>query len=270
MINPETMSVSAAIQINDRIITDDEINREMQHHPAPNPDEARRQAAVALSVRELLLVEAERVGIPQDPAAEEGTSADESRIARLLEQEINCPQPSEPECRVWYDKNRERFHSAARYEVSHILRPALADDAFARARSRNRCKRILRVLARDPARFAALARRHSLCPSAEHGGYLGTIGPGQTCTEFERALERLPAGEIAAHPLETRYGFHVVYLHVRDPGRPLTFEEVHERIASYLRESVWRRAVSQYVRILAGRAEIRGIDLEAAESPLIQ
>lgn len=262
--------MSAAIHINDRVITDDAINREMQHHPAPNPEEAWRQAAIALSVRELLLDEADRLGITQGSVAEEGVSADESRIAKLLAREIECPQPSEAECRVWYDKNCDQFRSAARYQVSHILRPAPAGDAEARAQARNRCKRILRVLAREPERFVTLARRYSRCSSAEQGGYLGTIGPGQTCTEFEQALVRLPVGEISVYPLETRYGFHVVYLHERKPGRLLAFDEVHERIASYLRESVWRRAVSQYIRILAGRAEIRGIDLDAAETPLIQ
>lgn len=261
-------TAAGTIRINDRVISADEINREMQYHPAPSPEEARRQAAVALSVRELLLAEADRVGIP--PSEDEGAGAEESRIQQLLEQELETPAPSEQECRAWYEKNRERLRTPASYRVSHILRPAPPGDAEARAHARQRCKRMLQVLAQRPERFGALARRHSRCPSAADGGALGEIGPGQTCTEFERALERLPVNEIAAHPQETRYGFHVVWLHDRVPGRPLEFEEAHERIASYLRESVWRRSVSQYVRILAGRAQIRGIDLDAASSPLVQ
>lgn len=264
------MSVGSNIRINDRVISQDEINREMQHHPAPSPDEARRQAAVALSVRELLLADADRVGIPRDPAAAEGASADESRIQALLERELDTPEASAAECRAWYDKNRERLRMPASYVVSHILRPAPPDDAEGRARARRRCKRMLRVLVRRPERFGHLAEAHSRCPSAGDGGHLGRIGPGQTCTEFDRALERLPVGEIAAHPLETRYGFHVVWLHERDRGRALEFDEARERIASYLRESVWRRSVSQYVQIIAGRSHIEGIDLDAASSPLVQ
>jgi peptidyl-prolyl cis-trans isomerase C len=41
-------------------------------------------------------------------------------------------------------------------------------------------------------------------------------------------------------------------------------------IADYLRERSWRRAVSQYLQVLIADAEISGIDLEAAESLLMQ
>lgn len=264
------MQAEAAIRINDRSITDDDINREMQHHPADSAEEARRQAAVALSVRELLLAEADRLGIDGARAAEEGTTIEEARIRELLDREVECPEPDEDACRNFFDKNRDRFRTPPAYDVSHILRPAATDDAAGRSRARARCKRILRVVQADPERFARLARRHSRCPSAEAGGHLGVIGPGQTSPDFERALERAPVGEPSRHPLETRYGFHVVWLHARDPGRPLTFDEAHGRIASYLRESVWRRAVSQYVRVLAGRNEIHGVDLGATDNPLVQ
>jgi len=264
------MNTTAAIRINERTISEDEINREMQHHPADSAEEARRQAAVALSVRELLLAEADRLGITAGGADTAGVTEEEARIRQLLAREVQRPEPDEDECRMFFDKNRERFHTPAEYDVSHILRPAATDDAEGRTAARRRCKRILRVVQADPARFARLARRHSRCPSAEQGGHLGLIGPGQTCREFERALERAPVGEPGRHPLETRYGFHVVLLHAREPGRPLDFEEARPRIASYLRESVWRRAVSQYVRILAGRNEVRGVDLGATDSPLVQ
>lgn len=264
------MQAEAAIRINERAISEDEINREMQYHPADSPEEARRQAAVALSVRELLLAEAERLGIDGRAHADAGVTDEEARIRELLEREVERPEPTEDECRRFFDSHRERFRTPPTYDVSHILRPAATDDAGGRSAARARCRRILRVARADPERFARLARRHSRCPSAADGGHLGIVGPGQTCTEFERALDRAPVGEPGRHPLETRYGFHAVFLHARDPGEPLTFEQAHGRITSYLRESVWRRGVSQYVRILAGRNEVRGVDLGATDNPLVQ
>jgi len=71
-------------------------------------------------------------------------------------------------------------------------------------------------------------------------------------------------------PLETRYGFHVVWLHERRRGELLPYEAVREKIATYLKESVWRRSVSQYLQILAGRSRIEGIDLNGADNPLVQ
>jgi len=48
------------------------------------------------------------------------------------------------------------------------------------------------------------------------------------------------------------------------------FEEVREAIAAYLEEAAWRRAVAQYIALLAGRAEIRGVRLDGASTPLVQ
>ena len=56
----------------------------------------------------------------------------------------------------------------------------------------------------------------------------------------------------------------------RIEGRQLPFEAVSEQIAAYLREHVWRRAVSQYLQLLVGQAEIRGIALNGASTPLVQ
>jgi len=62
----------------------------------------------------------------------------------------------------------------------------------------------------------------------------------------------------------------VVLIHQRKKGRPVTFESCREKIADYLREHVRRRAISQYIRLLAAEHEVEGIDLDAPESPLVQ
>jgi len=50
----------------------------------------------------------------------------------------------------------------------------------------------------------------------------------------------------------------------------MPFELVRERIADYLEDAVHRRALRQYVAILAGRAQLTGIDFGAAAGPLVQ
>ena len=46
--------------------------------------------------------------------------------------------------------------------------------------------------------------------------------------------------------------------------------QVRDHIAEYLVESSWRRGAAQYIRLLAGEADIRGIALDGADSPLVQ
>ena len=115
-----------------------------------------------------------------------------------------------------------------------------------------------------PQRFADLARELSACPSAAQGGNLGQITRGQTVPEFETFLFNLEPGQICPVPVKTRFGYHVLRLDRRIEGRQLPFEVVRDKIADYLREHVWRRAVSQYLQLLVGQAEIRGIELNGA------
>jgi len=253
----------ALIRINDRTISEDDIRRELQYHPAESLEAARQAAARALAIRELLLDRADALGIEPDAAAT-------SRIEALIRQEAPTPQPTEAECRRFFANNRARFHTTVVHHVSHILRPAPPADVAARIAARSRCRRLLSVLLARPERFAALAERHSRCPSASAGGSLGAVGPGHTCPELERALGRMAPHSLAPHPVETRFGYHVVWLHAREGGEPLPFEAVRERIADYLQESVRRRSLAQFLRILAGRAQISGIDLDPADTPLVR
>ena len=77
-------------------------------------------------------------------------------------------------------------------------------------------------------------------------------------------------GAIARDPVETHYGVHLVRLDRRIDGQVVPFGMVREKIADYLTESVWRRAVAQYVTLLAGRATITGIELGGTQTPLVQ
>ena len=80
----------------------------------------------------------------------------------------------------------------------------------------------------------------------------------------------MEAGQICPEPVRTRYGVHVLRLDRKIAGQVLPFAQVRERIATYLEESSWRRAVAQYVALLAGDARIEGFDMPAASSPLVQ
>ena len=110
----------------------------------------------------------------------------------------------------------------------------------------------------------------SACPSSNDGGRLGQVAAGDTTPEFEAALQSLEAGEICPDVVRTRYGVHVVRLDRKVDGAVLPFEQVHERIASYLEASSSRRAAAQYVSLLAGQAVISGFDIAGATSPLVQ
>ncbi len=122
----------------------------------------------------------------------------------------------------------------------------------------------------DPGDFAAQARELSNCPSGVFGGNLGQIGRGESVPEFEVAVFANGSIGILPHLVKTRYGFHVVAVDHRVPGEAVPFAAVRERIADQLAAGVQQRALMQYVALLAGEAEISGVDLAQASSPLVQ
>ncbi len=261
------------ISVNGVAIPEADILAEAQNHPAETPDEALLEAARALVVRCLLLQEAERVGLDSLPAEDTDgrpMTREDAAIQALIEREIAVPTATEEECRRYYDRNPQRFRSEPVQEARHILLAASADDGVARKRARTLAESLIERLKNSPTDFEALARKYSDCASWEVGGNLGQLTRGSTVSEFERALDRLAPGSLSPQPVESRFGFHVVRLDRTICGQPLPFDCVRERIAAWLDASAWSKAISQYVAVLAGRAQVVGIDLQAADGPLMQ
>lgn len=262
-----------AISVNGIRIPRDLIANEIQHHPAASPLEAWREAALALIVRELLRQEADRQGIVCEPVCDEAgrrETPEEASIRGLLERNVKAPVPDDDVCRRYYENNKARFRTPALFEAAHILIAADPADKAARAAAKAEASRLIALLRERPEHFGDLARTYSACPSRDLDGNLGQIGPGQTVPEFEAALETLQMGDIAAEPIGSRYGFHVIRLDRRIDGRALPFDLVKTQIADYLAEASQHRAMAQYVSILIGGASIKGFDIAGASSPLVQ
>ncbi len=57
--------------------------------------------------------------------------------------------------------------------------------------------------------FAALAKKHSSCPSSQRGGDLGEFGPGQMVPEFDKVVFSGEVGKVHG-PVKTQFGYHLV------------------------------------------------------------
>jgi peptidyl-prolyl cis-trans isomerase C len=261
------------IRINDTTIPPDAVLAEAQHHPAESQQAAVVAAAEALAVRELLLQEARRQGIDAEPEIDEQgrrEAAEDALIRRLLEADVTVPEADDESCRRYYGNNQARFRSPDLYEAAHILLSAAPEDETAYAKAVAEAERLIVMLQENPRRFGKLAAEFSACSSAQNEGRLGQVARGDTVPEFETFLENLEEGQLCPVPVQSRYGVHVLRLDRRVEGRQLPFEMVRERIADYLQESSWRRAFAQYIRVLASRHHIEGIDLGGVGTPLVQ
>ena len=219
----------------------------------------------AAAVTELLRQRALATGLLAEGANAEQVDA---AIERLLEREVKTPEPTAEECRRYYDAHPERFVTGELVAARHILFQVTEGVLVVALRAR--AESTLAELLQAPERFEALARECSNCPSAQHGGNLGQLQRGETVPEFERALFDGTWTGLHGQLVRTRYGFHIVAVDRRAPGRRMPFEPVRAQIAERLCEIVLERALAQYVRVLAGQADVRGVELESASSPLVQ
>lgn len=247
------------LRVADTEISEAEIAREMQHHRAANPHQSRLAAARALVVRELLRLEAERLGIDAGAEREDGETAEEATINALIEREVPTPQPDQEACRRWFENNRDRLRHPDRLRVRHILLAAAPADSAARVRAAGLGEQLIAELREHPERFTEFALRHSACPSRDEGGDLGWIERGDTTPEFDRQLFMLKPG-LASLTLETRYGHHVVHVDEIVRGEPMSFEEAAGKIAAYLETQTRQNAIHQYLQLLRERYPVVGLD----------
>ena len=272
-VPPKARPVLSEISVNGVPIPEADILAEAQNHPAETPGAALIEAARALVVRGLLLQEAQRLGIEAQAETDgEGRieTHEDAAIRVLIEREVRVPAAREEECRRFYDNNPARFSSETICEARHILLAAPEKNRDAREAARMTAEALIAKLIDDPQAFPALAAEHSACPSRELGGNLGQLTRGSTVAEFEAALERMSEGELLSEPVESRFGFHIILMEKKIPGARLPYGHVRERISGWLEAASWSKAVAQYIAVLAGNAEIRGIDIEGAQGPLVR
>ncbi len=255
------------IRVNGVTIAPEAMAQELQYHPAQSREDALFLAAQALVIRELLRQRINELGLSVTP--EPGQSEEEAATALLIEREVTLPECDEESCQRYYERNTARYATAPLLAARHILLECAPEDAEARSLAKDQADSLLAWLQEDPGRFAELAQAHSACPSKEQGGSLGQISKGQTVPEFERQLFKLPAG-LASQPIESRYGWHLVSIDQRLEGKVLPYEIVAGSIRLLLQHGVWQKAVAQYLQTLIGAADIVGIQLQGADSPLLQ
>lgn len=217
------------------------------------------------AVHELLRQRARALGWLDDHA---DAATTERAIERTLAEEVGVPEPTDAECERWYAANKQRFRAGELVCARHILfqvtpgSPVLAIRGVAES--------MLQELKAKPDLFEVRAKEHSNCPSGAHGGNLGQLQRGETVPEFEKAIFEDDTVGVLPHLVTTRHGFHIIAVDQRIEGEQLPFEAVREDVAAELRRRSEARALSQYVRVLAGNAEVDGVDLGAAASPLVQ
>ena len=209
-----------------------------------------------------------------DPASADGviSEAASRAIEALLERELHLPEPSDDACRRHYAAHESSYRTGERVRARHILFAVTPGVDVAALRKRAEPV-FLDVRCHDGTsseRFAGAARKWSNCPSGEHGGELGWLGSADCAPEFARELFGRAEVGVLPRLVHSRFGLHVVEVLEREPGTAQPFASVRGAVALSLRQQAYVTALRQYLRLLAGQAAVEGVDLDAADTPLVR
>ena len=193
-------------------------------------------------------------------------------IEALLERELQMPEPSDEACQRHYAAHPARYRSGERVRVRHVLFAVTPGVDVVGLRNRAEAC-LLDVRCHDGAandNFGKAARELSNCPSGQEGGELGWLQPSDCAPEFAKELFGHVEVGVLPRLVHSRFGLHVVEVLEREGGAPQAFEAVRGAVAMTLRQQTYVTALRQYLQLLAGQADVVGVELESADTPLVQ
>jgi len=191
---------------------------------------------------QVLSQEALRHKLDYDPAvAGELEVLRMSRLANaLLRKHFDEHPITEDALRAEYARQAATL-SVTEYRARHVLVPSEAE-----------AREVVRQLDRG-AKFERLARiRSTDAGSAAKGGDLDWFTPDMMVKPFSDAVIALEKGKYTKQPLQTQFGWHVIFKEGERVREPPPFDTLREQIQGRLQQ----QSVETYINALRGEAKI--------------
>ena len=240
------------------------------HAPGNRPgEEELRQRACT----ELLRQAAQRDGLLPStdmPSADGAISeAAATAIDAHIDRAVQVPPPSEAACRRHFAANARAYATGERLRLRHVLFAVTPGVDVAVLRRRAEAA-LLELRCDDGTGFPTAARTLSNCPSGAEGGDLGWLEAADCASEFAKDVFAHVGLGVLPRLIHSRFGLHIVEVLAREPGAVPEYESVRDAVATSLMRQGFVTALRQYLSVLAGAAEVEGVDLEGARTPLVQ
>ena len=160
--------------------------------------------------------------------------------------------PDEEQLMALFEEQESRFISPETRLASHILIEVDSQAPELDIESARQEAEDLAVRARDGEDFITLARDNSQdAGSAPDGGDLGWVEPGFMVKAFEDALYELTLENPISDPVQSGFGWHIIYLRDVRPAEGMTFAEARPVILEeYQADKDERRFLEQADRLV--------------------
>lgn len=209
------------------------------------PDDAEAQKAIIdqIALQMAVAEEAVKKGLDKQPKVQDQIEIlKQSVLANAYVQDYLDSHPlSDDTVKAEYEKLKKEM-AGLEYKARHIL-----------VASEGEAKDIIASLKKDPASFDKLAKEKSKDPgSRDHGGDLGWFDLTKMVPEFSDAVHGLQKGSFTQEPVQTQFGYHVIFL---DDTRPIQPPEL-EVIKADLTQQVKQQELKKHIDEIKAKAKI--------------
>jgi peptidyl-prolyl cis-trans isomerase D len=158
-------------------------------------------------------------------------------------------QVAADEIAAYYEANKARYTREERRQVAHIMLESEEDNTDVAAQAEKLLKQL-----NDGADFAELAKANSADTfSAENGGVLDWLAPGDMDADFEQAAFALETQGQLSQVVKSAYGYHIIKLVALEPAQVKPLTEVSDEIAQTLKQE---RATAAFYELQQRLAEV--------------
>ncbi|MDD4950848.1 peptidylprolyl isomerase [Sulfuricurvum sp.] len=257
-------SAAVVVSVNDDEITTEEVNKVLmegtQGHfdslPPDKQNELRHRIIEGMIAQELVYDDAQKTGVLDSKEYKQELEALLSRlkmqlVAKLWEQEqFEAIKVDTKEVKNYYDANPNEFIDKEKIHARHILVKSKAEAESIIA--------VLKPLSGEKLKseFMAQARSKSIGPSAARGGDLGYFPRGQMIPAFNDAAFALRVGSISYVPVQSQFGYHVIYIEDRKAAKKMGYDMVKNIIEQHLKMDKFKVVMEKKMAALHEKAKI--------------
>jgi peptidyl-prolyl cis-trans isomerase C len=164
---------------------------------------------------------------------------------------------SDKETKAFYDTHPDLFKQPEQVRASHILiKVEPGADQQKKTQAVQKIKKVQKEL-KDGQEFAMLAKKYSEDKgSSANGGDLGYFARGQMVKPFEDAAFGMKPNEVS-DIVETQFGYHLIKVYDKKPGKILTYDEIKDLLTKRLRQEKTQQEVAKYIAELKTAAKIK-------------
>lgn len=259
-------AVNAAVlaTVNGDTITSDEVNRVLLEGtqgrfdslPADKQNELRQRIIEGMVAQQLVFDDAKKAGILESKEFKSEYQKLSERMKMQLaakvweQQQFESIKVDAEEVKAYFDANADEFVDKEKIHARHILMKNSED-----------AEEIIKALKglsgeKLKAEFIALAKSKSTGPSAAKGGDLGYFPRGQMVPSFNDAAFAMKKGTISTEPVQSQFGYHIIYLEDKVPAKKMGFDEVKNFIEQRLKMDKFKVYMDKKMSALKSKAKI--------------